>query len=288
MSKKYTNETIEMKYITEPPHQLRMEIGEEGIVELAQSLEQHGLINPITIQRDSEGRLIIIAGHRRFLAAQKNKWEKIEARILDVSTDVEIKTISAIENLQRADMHIIDEANLIADLHFSHELAVNEISDMLNKSRDWVLKRIEIKTYPYEVLQALYEGSLKLGVARRIAVIPEDGFRKWVLTQAVAAGATLSMVNTWINDEQLKTSSKDAQDIIQELSDSTTQYFESTKFTCGLCAQEDSLTHVMILRVCKQCFLQISVENEKADYHKRKTEEAKDTEATPRDQEEED
>ncbi len=271
--KNYENKEVKMKNIIEPPHQLRMEINEEDINELALSIDQHGLINPITIQEDQEGRLIIIAGHRRFLAVKKLGRKTIHTRVLKNTTKTEVTVIAAIENLQRSDMNIIEEADLINGLHFDGKLSCGEISDLLSRSREWVLKRIELQQYPKEILQALHEGSIKLGVARLIATIQKDAFRAWVLTQAIASGATISMVKVWIRDSTVELSTEDAQKIIQEFSNSTMEYLESSKFTCEMCYREDSLVHVIIVRVCKQCALQISAANEQYKYEKRLTEE---------------
>ncbi len=271
--KSYENKEVKMKNIIEPPHQLRMEINEEEINELALSIDQHGLINPITIQEDQEGRLIIIAGHRRFLAVKKLKKETIPARVLRNTTKTEVTVIAAIENLQRSDMNIIEEADLINGLHFDGKLSCGEIADLLSRSREWVLRRIELQQYPKEVLQALHEGSIKLGAAGLIAAIQKDAFRAWVLTQAIASGATISMIKVWIRDSTVELSTEAAQQIIQECSDNSMEYLESSKFTCEMCYREDSLLHVIIIRVCKECALQINAAKERYAYDKRLTEE---------------
>ena len=258
----YENREAEMKFILEPPHQLRMSFDEEKLQELADSMKQHGLINPITIHEDEDGRLIIIAGHRRFLAARILKWEKISARVKKTSSAAEVKTISAVENLQRADLDVIEEADLIQNMHYEEKLSIGAISDMLNRSKAWVQARLEVMMFQPEVLQALQEKTIKLGVSRLIAGIQDEGFRKWVLDMAINAGATEAMVSTWIKDNFQSLSEADRLEIIEAASETACEYYEKTEFTCDLCYEKDTLSNVMIMRVDKECYLRLQAAKE--------------------------
>ena len=264
----YENREIEMRYILEPPHQLRMSFDEEKLIELSDSMKQHGLINPITIHEDKDGRLIIIAGHRRFLAAKILKWEKISARVKKTSSQAEIKTISAVENLQRADLDIIEEADLVSNLHYEEKLSIGQISDMLNRGKAWVQARLEVMMYQPEVLEALQQKTIKLGVSRLIAGIQDEGFRKWVLDMTINSGATEAMVSTWIKDNFMSLTEEQRHEIIEQASETTSQYFEKTKFTCDLCYEQDTLSNVMIMRVDKECYLRLQAA--KAAFEKEK------------------
>lgn len=272
----YENRRVKMIHIMEPPHQLRMNFDEEKLYELAESLKQHGLINPITLHEDEERKLIIVAGHRRFLAAQMLKWETIDARIKNAMTGIEVVTISAIENLQRADLDLIEEADLITKMHYNEKLSIGIISDMLNRSKSWVQARLEIMMFQPEVLQELQLKTLKLGAARLIAGIQEEGFRKWILDQAVNAGATEAMVSTWIKDNFISLSEKQRQEIIDEASQTTSEFYEKTKFTCVLCLDKDTLEHVMIVRCCKVCYMKLQ-EMKANDEKEKRQNEARDT-----------
>ncbi len=258
----YENREVEMKFILEPPHQLRMSFDEEKLQELAASMQQHGLINPITLHEDAEGRIIIIAGHRRFLAAKILKWEKISARVKKTSSAAEVKTISAVENLQRADLDIIEEADLISNLHYEEKLSIGNISDMLNRSKAWVQARLEVMMFQPEVLEALQQKTIKLGVSRLIAGIQDEGFRKWVLDMTINSGATEAMVSTWIKDNFQSLSEADRLEIIEAASETAIQFYEKTKFNCDLCYEPDTLSNVMICRVCKECYLRLQAAKE--------------------------
>ncbi len=256
----YENRTINMKFIIEPPHQLRMSFDEEKLQELAASMKQHGLINPITLHEDDEGRLIIVAGHRRFLAAKTLNWQEIPARVKKHTSKAEIITISAIENLQRADLEIIEEADLISKMHYEEKLSIGAISDMLNRSKAWVQARLEVM---------MFQKTIKLGTARLIAGIQDEGFRKWVLDMTINAGATEAMVRTWIKDNFQSLSEADRLEILEHNSETAMEYFEKTKFSCDLCYEEDTLSNVMITRVCKECYLRLKAAKEAFEREKR-------------------
>lgn len=268
----YENRTVKMKYILEPAHQLRMTFNEEALHELAASMQQHGLINPITLYEDEEGRLIIIAGHRRFLAAVLLKWEEIPARVKKDTNKTGIKTIAAVENLHREDLDLIEEADLIGDLYYEEKLSIGAIADMLNRGKQWVQSRLEIRMYPMDVLEALQRKIVKLGVARLIAAIQEDVFRKWILDMAVNSGATEAMIAQWIKDHNAGMTTEEAQKIIEEKAEGTAKYYEKTKFKCGLCFNEDTLENVMIVRVDKTCYLELErlrAQHEQEERHKK-------------------
>ena len=258
----YENREVEMKFILEPPHQLRMSFDEEKLQELAASMQQQGLINPITLHEDKEGRLIIIAGHRRFLAAKILKWEIISARVKQEMSGIEIVTVSAIENLQRENLDVIEESDLICKMHYDEKLSIGEICDIINRKRPWVQARLEVMMFQPEVLEALQQKTIKLGVSRLIAGIQDEGFRKWVLDMTINSGATEQMVSTWIKDNFQSLSEADRLEIIEAASETACQYYEKTKFSCDLCYEPDTLSNVMICRVCKECYLRLQAAKE--------------------------
>ncbi len=264
----YENREVEMKYILEPPHQLRMSFDEEKLQELARSIQKDGLIHPITLHEDAEGRLIIMAGHRRFLAAKINNWEIISARVKQNMSGLEIVTVAAIENLQRADLDVIEESDLICKMHYDEKLSIGEISDIINRSKAWVQARLEVMMFQPEVLQALQDKTIKLGVSRLIAGMQDEGFRKWVLDMAINAGATEAMVSTWIKDNFMSLTEEQRHEIIEQASETAVSFYEKTKFTCDLCYEKDTLSNVMITRVCKECYMRLQAA--KAAFEKEK------------------
>jgi len=256
---RYVSQLIEMKYINEPPQQLRMEIDEESLMELTESIKQHGLINPITLYHAEDGSYTIIAGHRRFLACKKLQWEEIPARVISYKEGPKIRVLSAVENLQRQNLNIIEEADLVMSLHYEEGLSINHIADMLNRSRDWVCKRLEITQYPMEVLEALKSDAIRLGAARLIASIQDEGFRKWVLEQAISSGATEHMIATWIKDNFLTLNPAEREEIIKEKTMGSVKRLEELEFECGVCNEREPLSQVMIVRVCKQCYYNLQI-----------------------------
>jgi len=261
---RFQSKNVKLKYINEPPHQLRMAIDEEALKELAQSMQQHGLLQPILLHLDEEGKLTIIAGHRRYLAAQMLGWEEIPARVLSGSTPTQNKILSAIENIQRQDLNPIEEADIVGDLYYENKLSTKEIAELLNRSINWVQSRLEVRQYPMEVLQALHEGQVRLGVARIIAAIQDEGFRKWCLTQAIEGGATEAMVRQWIKDAYIEMTPEQRQKLMEKHKEISREAVERLRFACAVCGTEDLLENAMVARVCKACYLAMEAQKYRA------------------------
>jgi ParB family chromosome partitioning protein len=150
-------------------YQPRKEFDEDGIDELASSIKEKGIIQPL-IGRKIGDSYEIIAGERRWRAAQKAGLKKIPIILKDAS-DSEILELALIENLQREDLNPIEEAiayeQLIGDFGLTHE----EISKRIGKDRSTITNQIRLLKLPERVKQAIKEGEISAGHARAILSI---------------------------------------------------------------------------------------------------------------------
>jgi ParB family transcriptional regulator, chromosome partitioning protein len=150
-------------------YQPRKEFDEDGIDELASSIKEKGIIQPL-VGRKIGNRYEIIAGERRWRAAQKAGLKKIPIILKDVS-DSEILELALIENLQREDLNPIEEAiayeQLIGDFGLTHE----EISRKIGKDRSTITNQIRLLKLPERVKQAIKDGEISAGHARAILSI---------------------------------------------------------------------------------------------------------------------
>ena len=150
-------------------YQPRKEFDEDGIDELASSIKEKGIIQPL-VGRKIGDSYEIIAGERRWRAAQKAGLKKIPIILKDAS-DSEILELALIENLQREDLNPIDEAiayeQLIGDFGLTHE----EISKRIGKDRSTITNQIRLLKLPERVKQAIKEGEISAGHARAILSI---------------------------------------------------------------------------------------------------------------------
>jgi len=149
------------------PYQPRQSFNESKLEELSNSIKKNGIIQPIAVRlkKDEPGKYEIVAGERRWLAAQKAGLHNIPVNILDLS-DVESLEVAIVENIQRDDLSPIEEARgykrLSDEFKYDHE----SISRLMSKSRSHISNTLRLLTLPIDVIAMLEEGSLTSGQAR--------------------------------------------------------------------------------------------------------------------------
>ena len=149
------------------PYQPRENFKEDKLIELSNSIKKNGVIQPIAVRptKTDPGKYEIIAGERRWLAAQRAGLHEIPVNILDLS-DVESLEVAIVENIQRDDLSPIEEAKgykrLSEEFKYDHE----SISKLMSKSRSHISNTLRLLTLPKDVLAMLEEGTLTSGQAR--------------------------------------------------------------------------------------------------------------------------
>ena len=158
---------ISISDLSRNPYQPRQHFSEEKLEELANSIKKNGLIQPIAVRpnQSESGKYEIVAGERRWLAAQRAGLHEIPVTILDLS-DVESLEVAIVENVQRDDLNPIEEARgykrLIDEFKYDHQ----NISKLMSKSRSHVSNTLRLLTLPSDVIAMLEEGTLTSGQAR--------------------------------------------------------------------------------------------------------------------------
>jgi ParB family transcriptional regulator, chromosome partitioning protein len=156
------------------PAQPRRHFSEDSLEELAQSLKRHGLIQPILVRPHGQGYQIV-AGERRWRAAQRAQLHQVKAIIRDLS-DEETLEIALIENIQRQDLNPIEEAEAYRKLCTDFGHSQNELAAIVEKSRSHVANMMRLLELPTLVRELVIEGKLSMGHAR--ALLPsEDAVR---------------------------------------------------------------------------------------------------------------
>ena len=158
---------ISISDLSRNPYQPRQRFSEEKLDELANSIKKKGIIQPIAIRPSKSGKskYEIIAGERRWLAAQRAGLHEIPVTILDLS-DVESLEVAIVENIQRDDLNPVEEARgykrLNEEFNYDHE----SISKLMSKSRSHISNTLRLLSLPNDVIAMLEEGTLSSGQAR--------------------------------------------------------------------------------------------------------------------------
>ncbi len=162
---------IEVARIRPNPNQPRSQFGEEGIAELAASIAERGVLQPILVRPDGDG-FMIVAGERRWRAAQKAQIHTITAIIRDIG-DAELAQVALIENIQREDLNAIEEAEAYRQLVARHGHTQEGLARIVHKSRSHVTNLLRLLDLPDFVRHSLLRGDISMGHARAVATAPD-------------------------------------------------------------------------------------------------------------------
>ena len=159
--------TVSISDLSRNPYQPRQHFSEEKLEELANSIKKKGIIQPIAVRpnKSEKGKYEIVAGERRWLAAQRAGLHDIPVTILDLS-DVESLEVAIVENIQRDDLNPVDEARGYKRLHEEFKYDHDSISKLMSKSRSHVSNTLRLLTLPSDIIAMLEEGTLTSGQAR--------------------------------------------------------------------------------------------------------------------------
>ena len=149
------------------PDQPRRRFDEAALEELAASIATRGVIQPIIVRPLGQGRYQLVAGERRWRAAQRAQLHEIPALVRDLS-DNDVTALALIENLQREDLNPVEEARAYQRLAEAQGLTQTEIGRLVDKSRSHVANLQRLLALPVEVLDLVEDGKLAMGHARAL------------------------------------------------------------------------------------------------------------------------
>jgi ParB family chromosome partitioning protein len=176
---------IDVARIRRNPNQPRVEFNDEALEELSLSIRDHGVLQPILLRPDGEGYMII-AGERRWRAAQRASLHAIPAivREIDESTTAEL---ALIENIQRADLNPLEEAEGYKQLIKRHGHTQDGVAQIVHKSRSHVANLLRLLDLPEFVRQSLLKGDISMGHARAVATAPDpEGLTREVVSKGLS------------------------------------------------------------------------------------------------------
>ena len=158
---------LKLSMIDPKSDQPRKYFDKEALEELASSIKENGLLQPILVREYGEGRYQIIAGERRFRASKLAELDEIPAIILD-RDDRKVAELSLIENIQREDLNPIEEALAFKALAEEYGLTQEELAEKVNKSRSAIANSTRLLDLPTEVLEMVANGDISAGHGRTL------------------------------------------------------------------------------------------------------------------------
>lgn len=155
---------------------------EEKIKELAQTIHTHGMIQPIVVRKIEDEMYELIAGERRWRAVQLLEWDSISSIIRDMN-DTETASVALIENLQREELTVIEEASAYEQLLKLHSLTQEALAQRLGKSQSTIANKLRLLKLPEEVQQALLDKHITERHARALIKLKDSDLQLKILAE---------------------------------------------------------------------------------------------------------
>lgn len=194
---------VDISSIIPNPHQPRKFFDETKLAELADSIKEHGIIQPIVVSK-SGGQYEIIAGERRFQSAKIAGLLKIPA-IIRKTDDRQKLELAIVENIQRQDLNLIEEAKSYLKLTNEFGLTQDEVAKKLGKSRSAVANKIRLLNLPVEIQKALLEGKITEGHAKLLLAIPNPEKQRAFYELIIKNGLTVRQTEDKTKEVSVRT-----------------------------------------------------------------------------------
>jgi len=237
--------------IDEPVGMIRLEIDYDYIDELAQSIKEIGLLQPILLAVSGK-RYEIVAGHCRYLAHKKAGILTIRA-IIKTLTREQIVIARATENLNRKDLTPLEEAITYNDLIKKHGISVTEVAKKVGKTTTLVKRRMDILRMPSQLREAVHQKKIGISVAEELWPITDIPTLEYYMSFALDGGCTQAVARSWCKEWR---DSKRRQEggTVEGRYDLAPTEPRPVYVTCDTCSGPMVIGEEVILRICKDCY----------------------------------
>jgi len=188
---------IPLHRISVNPFQPRTSFDEEALNELVQSVEEHGIIQPITVRRASDNSYQLITGERRLRAAQKAGLKRIPAYVREAGDDRMLE-LALVENIQREDLDAIEVSISYQRLIEEFDLTQEALGDRVGKKRATIANYLRLLNLPAEIQTAIREKKITMGHARALVGVEDKDFQLALFKKVIAQDLSVRKVEQLI------------------------------------------------------------------------------------------
>lgn len=254
---------LSLDLIDDPKAPMRSELTEASVAELAMSIKQVGLIEPIVV-KPVNGRYEVIAGHRRTLACRIAKLPIVPCHIV-VANDEQTEMLKIHENLYRTNIKPADEARHFDYLIKKQKLTPPKIAQLINKSPSYVADRLGILAYPDFLKAAMDKGHISFSVAKEFARFDDLQQMSQAVHYARTGGMTQEMARKWVADHKR---SKEVAPVTPTVETSANGEYEEVSYTskCIFCNLALNILQAQTVYIHDPCVIEankIHIEAEK-------------------------
>ncbi|GFH41588.1 chromosome partitioning protein ParB [Lactococcus hodotermopsidis] len=219
-----TIQLIKLSDIVKNPYQPRVTFDEKKLQELSDSIKENGVLQPIIVRKSSIIGYEILAGERRFRASQLADLSEIPA-IIRILTDDEMMTLSILENLQRDDLTVLDEARSLQNLATKQALTHAQIAKKLGKSRPYVTNLIRLLNLPETILQMIDDKKLSQAHARLLVSVENSNYQLLLAKRIIDEQLSVRTLEKILSNLPAKTVSKPKNIFIKESEENLAKIF---------------------------------------------------------------
>ena len=185
-------------------YQPRKYFNEDALQELAQSIVEHGIIQPLTVRKRGD-IFELVAGERRLRAAKIANLNVVPCNIVDI-TDLESAEIALLENLQREDLNYIEEAEAYYNLINEHNFTQEEVAKRIGKKQSTIANKLRLLKLSKEVRDLCLTNNLSERHARALLTVPDEKLQIKIVKKIISGNLTVKKTEELINKELLKIS----------------------------------------------------------------------------------
>ncbi len=198
---------VPLDLISPNPYQPRKTFNEASIEELARSVREHGIVQPLVVTRSGD-RYKLIAGERRFRAAQRAGLRTVPVVVKEMVQEGDVLQIALIENIQREDLNPIEEAGAYHQLHEEFGLTQEEISRRVGKERSTVANFLRLLKLPDSVKKLVASGQLSMGHARALLGVESPSKQEQLAERIVKRSLSVRQTEILVADRAPKPAEK--------------------------------------------------------------------------------
>lgn len=195
--------TIPVAQIEANPFQPRTQFEKEALLELSESIKEHGIIQPVTVRKLGYDKYQLISGERRFRASQIAGLTEIPA-FIRIANDQEMLEMALVENIQRQDLDAIEVAFSYQKLIEECNLTQEQLSEKVSKKRSTVANYLRLLKLPVEIKLAIRTKEISMGHARALINITEEKKQLQIAKRIIQEGLSVRQVEELVKDEKVK------------------------------------------------------------------------------------
>ncbi|UCH62934.1 MAG: ParB/RepB/Spo0J family partition protein [Fidelibacterota bacterium] len=199
---------LPVDFIDPNPLQPRKDFGDEEMADLINSIKAKGILQPLTVREAGDGRYQLVAGERRLRAAKSLGMDNVPAYILSVDSDVDMMEYSLVENIQREDLNVVEQAEAFALLHSKYDLTHRMIAEQVGISRPAVANTLRLLNLPQEIKDSLKKDEITMGHARALLGLPQPALMQRLWKKIVSQGLNVRQTEAAVKNLTAPTEGK--------------------------------------------------------------------------------